>query len=334
MGAIANHGLLHVNFNDENWFYIGDSDSSTYNYFESNNQKTSHYLDMTFLKQENQFPFNEPIYYKIREEFDEKQTLANIDIYSYRYYQKSDCDSGKSQFIGAEFYEKSNLQGEAFSFSKSMNEAPWENFESHSFSNLILYRVCREISRLRTQEWARIQEQGIKEREEKELAKQKELDKKIRELRLAREMKQAKEEKEREAKEKAKEQRRLELQKKAEEKKLERFCNKAGNFDLKECSAVKKKKIEEERRSLAAQNYCDDYDEDCLQKIVKKQYGAMQTCNGPSAGITEEMGRWLLATCIRIDIKNVNACYRVRLNNWKNFILEIRRMQQINHYCK
>ena len=81
-------------------------------------------------------------------------------------------------------------------------------------------------------------------------------------------------------------------------------------------------------------NNCDDYDENCLQKIVKKQYEAMQTCNGPSAEITEEAGRWLLATCIRTEPKNVNACYQFRLNNWKDFILSVRNMQQINHYCK
>ena len=81
-------------------------------------------------------------------------------------------------------------------------------------------------------------------------------------------------------------------------------------------------------------NNCDDYDENCLQKIVKKQYEAMQTCNGPSAEITEEAGRWLLATCIKTEPKNVNACYQFRLNNWKDFILSVRSMQQINHYCK
>ena len=78
----------------------------------------------------------------------------------------------------------------------------------------------------------------------------------------------------------------------------------------------------------------DRYDVDCLYRIVEKQYRAMQTCNGPSAGITEEMGRWLLATCIRDEQRDVNSCYQSRLNNWKDFILSVRSMQQINHYCK
>ena len=137
LSAIASHGLMHVDFDDENWLYIGNVDSS-------NNSKVSYYADLNFLKlTKSQIPSNEPIQYKIRTEFNKKQTLANVVFYSSRYYRRSDCSSGKSQLTGVEFYERPNLQGEmVLFFSQSINEAPWENLSPGTAELNILNLIC------------------------------------------------------------------------------------------------------------------------------------------------------------------------------------------------
>jgi hypothetical protein len=97
---------------------------------------------------------------------------------------------------------------------------------------------------------------------------------------------------------------------------------------LEEASSLETNKQSGER------NNCNDYDADCWGKVIKKQYEGMQTCNGPIASVTDEMGKWLLASCLQEEPRNINGCYQIRLNNWKDFILDIRSMQQIGLYCK